>query len=131
MARAATALGVYSAIALAIMTVVRSAFVGFPAGTLEAVSMTAAGGFIAGFVTRFAFSSFRRLGGFGAILTGCMGTLAYMLTMAAVFGPLSSIDTLFFALSGVYGVAIGWFIVMPIQKRATLAEASPPPPPAA
>lgn len=123
--RSAFVVGGFSAVALAIATVIRAAFAAFPAGTLTAVSIAAGGGFVSGFASRIAFRLFRRLGSVGAILTACVGVLTYMLTMATGFGHLSSIGTLFFVLTAVYGVAVGWFIVLPLQKRAVLAEAAP------
>jgi hypothetical protein len=114
--RLACLVGTFSGVVLVILTFVRAAFVGFPAGTLVVAGLSGVGGFLSGFVTTLCHRLLGNYGRIGSILTGCLATMLYLASLAVAFGRTPS-PIPFLITTCIYGIPIGWFLIPPYNNR--------------
>ena len=105
-----------SAAVLGIIVFIKCIFAGMPDGMMLLALKASGIGGLSGLVASVAFSLFRRLNRFGAVLSGFVTIAAYMSSFSVLFRGSADTSVMFWVFNAIYGIAIGLIIFWPIQQ---------------
>ncbi len=117
-------MGAVSALVLGLIVFIKSIFAGMPAGMMLLVLEASGIGGLSGLVASVAFSVFRRLNRFGAVLSGFVTMACYMSCFSILFRGKVDASVMFWVFNGIYGVAVGLIIFWPIQQLSLRGRGS-------
>lgn len=101
---------------LGMIVFINNMFAGMPAGMMLLVLQASGIGCLSGLIASVAFSAFRRLNRFGAVLSGFVTIACYMSCFSILFKGRVDTSVLFWVCNVIYGVAVGLIIFWPVQQ---------------